>query len=109
MARTWLLRALWCSAALTGLLFLVKAGVVIALMAYYRPDLEHAYNDVLALRDVETLGILRELNPWITYLLFAGMFAILLLGGAVVVLRSSRPPARVIENSSAPAEANRSA
>jgi hypothetical protein len=98
MARNWLLKALWWSAAFTGLLFLAKAGVVLALRAYYRPDMEQSYNDVLALRDVETLGILRELNPWITYLLFAGMFATVLLGGAVVVLRSSRPPARVIDS-----------
>jgi hypothetical protein len=90
------------------LLFLVKAGVVLALRAYYRPDLEHAYNDVLALRDVETLGILRDLNPWITYLLFAGMFATVLLGSAVVVLRSSQTSARVLRIRQPPAEANRS-
>ena len=33
-------------------------------MFYYRPTLEHAYNDILALRDVTTLGILRELHRW---------------------------------------------
>jgi quinol-cytochrome oxidoreductase complex cytochrome b subunit len=33
-------------------------------MFYYRPTLEHAYNDILALRDVATLGVLRELHRW---------------------------------------------
>jgi quinol-cytochrome oxidoreductase complex cytochrome b subunit len=33
-------------------------------MFYYRPTLEHAYNDILSLRDVATLGILRELHRW---------------------------------------------
>src|ERR671921_300111 len=36
----------------------------IVLMFYYRPTLEWAYNDILALRDVTSLGILRELHRW---------------------------------------------
>ena len=32
--------------------------------SYYRPTLEWAYNDILALRDVTSLGILRELHRW---------------------------------------------
>ena len=36
-------------------------------MFYYRPTLEHAYNDILGLRDVATLGILRELHRWGAY------------------------------------------
>jgi hypothetical protein len=106
MARTLPLKAFWCTAALTGFLFLVKAGVLLALRAYYRPTLEHAYNDILALREVSTLGILQELDPWITFLLFIGLIATALLGGAVVVLRRSWRPARVVEKTSHRAEAN---
>src|SRR5207247_3992715 len=36
----------------------------VLLMFYYRPTLEHAYNDILLLRDVATLGVLRELHRW---------------------------------------------
>ena len=33
-------------------------------MFYYRPTLEWAYNDILALRDVYSLGIMREIHRW---------------------------------------------
>jgi len=33
-------------------------------MFYYRPTLEFAFNDILALRDVTTLGIMREVHRW---------------------------------------------
>jgi quinol-cytochrome oxidoreductase complex cytochrome b subunit len=33
-------------------------------MFYYRPTLEYAYNDILALKEVTTLGVLRELHRW---------------------------------------------
>jgi quinol-cytochrome oxidoreductase complex cytochrome b subunit len=49
---------------LTFFLFLVETITGVLLMFYYRPTLEHAYNDILALRDVVTLGILRELHRW---------------------------------------------
>ena len=49
---------------LTFFLFLVETVTGVLLMFYYRPTLEHAYNDILALRDVATLGILRELHRW---------------------------------------------
>jgi quinol-cytochrome oxidoreductase complex cytochrome b subunit len=48
----------------TFFLFLVETVTGVLLMFYYRPTLEHAYNDILALRDVTTLGILRELHRW---------------------------------------------
>jgi cytochrome b6 len=43
---------------------LVETVTGVLLMFYYRPTLEHAYNDILALRDVVTLGVLRELHRW---------------------------------------------
>ena len=54
----------WCMGGLTFFLFLVETVTGVLLMFYYRPTLEHAYNDILALRDVTTLGILRELHRW---------------------------------------------
>ena len=36
----------------------------VLLMFYYRPTLEWAYNDILALRDVYSLGIMREIHRW---------------------------------------------
>ncbi len=48
----------------TFFLFIVETVTGVLLMFYYRPTLEHAYNDILALRDVTTLGILRELHRW---------------------------------------------
>jgi quinol-cytochrome oxidoreductase complex cytochrome b subunit len=49
---------------ITFFLFLVETVTGVLLMFYYRPTLEHAYNDILALRDVATLGVLREMHRW---------------------------------------------
>src|SRR5512147_1691863 len=54
----------WCMGGTTFFLFIVEVVTGVLLMFYYRPTLEHAYNDILALRDVTTLGILRELHRW---------------------------------------------
>src|SRR6201988_4377799 len=54
----------WCMGGTTFFLFIVEVVTGVLLMFYYRPTLEHAYNDILALRDVATLGILRELHRW---------------------------------------------
>ena len=48
----------------TFFLFLVETVTGVLLMFYYRPTLEWAYNDILALRDVTSLGILREMHRW---------------------------------------------
>src|SRR6202795_3802571 len=53
-----------CKSGITFFLFLVETVTGVLLMFYYRPTLEHAYNDILSLRDVATLGILRELHRW---------------------------------------------
>jgi hypothetical protein len=87
MAKSLLRKAFWCTAALTGFLFLAWVGIHFALMAYYRPSAEFAYNDILALRESRTLGILRELHTRILYLLLVGLIASILLGAAVLVLR----------------------
>src|ERR1043165_4583213 len=54
----------WCMGGATFFLFLVETVTGVLLMFYYRPTLEWAYNDILALRDIYSLGILRELHRW---------------------------------------------
>ena len=49
---------------ITFFLFLVETVTGVLLMFYYRPTFAWAYNDMLALRDVTSLGILRELHRW---------------------------------------------
>src|SRR5437868_2163360 len=44
----------WCMGGITFFLFLVETVTGVLLMLYYRPTLEHAYNDILSLRDVPT-------------------------------------------------------
>ena len=54
----------WCMGGITFFLFLVETITGVLLMFYYRPTLEWAYNDMLALRDVVSFGVLREVHRW---------------------------------------------
>ncbi|HEX2972316.1 MAG TPA: cytochrome b N-terminal domain-containing protein [Tepidisphaeraceae bacterium] len=54
----------WCMGGLTFFLFLVEAFTGILLMFYYRPTVQHAYHDMVALRAQVPFGILRELHRW---------------------------------------------
>jgi quinol-cytochrome oxidoreductase complex cytochrome b subunit len=54
----------WCMGGITFFLFLVETITGVLLMFYYRPTLEWAFQDILALRDVQTLGIMREIHRW---------------------------------------------
>lgn len=54
----------WCMGGITFFLFLVETITGVLLMLYYRPTLEWAYNDMLALRDTVSYGVLRELHRW---------------------------------------------
>ena len=49
---------------ITFFLFLVEALTGVLLMFYYRPTMEWAFYDIQALRDVQTLGIMREIHRW---------------------------------------------
>jgi len=79
----------WCMGGLTFFLFLVETITGVLLMFYYRPTLEWAYNDILALRDVVTLGILRELHRWGAH---AMVIAIWLHMYRVFLTGSYKPP-----------------
>jgi len=54
----------WCLGGISGLLFLVETITGVLLMLYYRPTSEWAYLDMLALRDVVSLGMMREIHRW---------------------------------------------
>ena len=54
----------WCMGGITFFLFLAETITGVLLMFYYRPTLEWAFNDILALRDVTTLGVMREIHRW---------------------------------------------
>jgi quinol-cytochrome oxidoreductase complex cytochrome b subunit len=54
----------WCMGGLTFFLFLELTITGVLLMFYYRPTAEFAYNDIVALREHVTLGIMRELHRW---------------------------------------------
>lgn len=54
----------WFVGMLAFFLFLVEAATGALLMFYYRPTLDCAYNDMLALRDVVSWGVLREVHRW---------------------------------------------
>jgi len=54
----------WCMGGITFFLFLVETITGVLLMFYYRPTLEWAFQDILLLRDVNTLGIMREIHRW---------------------------------------------
>jgi len=63
------LRFTWCMGGITALLFLVETITGVLLMFYYRPTLAWAYNDMLALRDVVSFGIIREIHRWGAHLM----------------------------------------
>ena len=54
----------WCMGGITFFLFLLETITGVLLMFYYRPTLEWAFYDIQALRDVQTLGIMREIHRW---------------------------------------------
>lgn len=54
----------WCMGGITTFLFVVETITGVLLMFYYRPTVQWAYHDMLDLRDVVSLGVLRELHRW---------------------------------------------
>lgn len=58
------LRYTWCAGGVTFFLFLVLTFTGLLLMFYYRPTVEHAFNDILDLREQVPFGIMREIHRW---------------------------------------------
>jgi len=79
----------WCMGGITCFLFLVETITGVLLMFYYRPTGELAYNDMLNLRDVVSLGVLRELHRWGAH---AMVIAVMLHMYRVFLTGSYKPP-----------------
>ncbi|MBN2474122.1 MAG: cytochrome b N-terminal domain-containing protein [Pirellulales bacterium] len=79
----------WCMGGITCFLFLVETITGVLLMFYYRPTLEWAYNDMLALRDVVSLGVLREVHRWGAH---AMVISVMLHMYRVFLTGSYKPP-----------------
>jgi quinol-cytochrome oxidoreductase complex cytochrome b subunit len=83
------LRYTWCMGGITAFLFFVEVVTGILLMFYYRPTIEFAYRDMLDLRDVVSLGVLRELHRWAAHAL---VIAVMLHMLRVFLTGSYKPP-----------------
>jgi quinol-cytochrome oxidoreductase complex cytochrome b subunit len=79
----------WGMGLITFYLFVVEVITGVLLMFYYRPTIEWAYNDMLALRDVVSFGILRELHRWAAH---AMVIAVMLHMFRVFLTGSYKPP-----------------
>ena len=79
----------WCMGGITFFLFLVETITGVLLMFYYRPTIEWAYNDMLALRDVVSLGVLREIHRWAAH---AMVITVMLHMYRVFLTGSYKPP-----------------
>jgi len=84
------LRYTWCAGGITAFLFLVEIITGILLMFYFRPTVEYAYHDILALRESVPFGILREVHRWAAHL----MVAMVMLHMLRVFLTGSYKPPR---------------
>ena len=83
------LRFTWCMGGITGFLFLVEVITGAMLMFYYRPTPEWAYHDMLDLRFVVTLGIVREIHRWAAH---AMVITVMLHMLRVFLTGSYKPP-----------------
>jgi cytochrome b6 len=82
-------RFTWCMGGITFFLFLVETITGVLLMFYYRPTTQWAYHDMLNLRDVVSLGVLRELHRWGAH---AMVIAVMLHMYRVFLTGSYKPP-----------------
>lgn len=71
------------------LLFLVEVVTGAALMFYYRPTAAHAYLDIVALREVRSLGIIREIHRWAGHAMVVAVWLHML---RVFLTGSYKPP-----------------
>ena len=74
---------------ITAFLFLVEVVTGVMLMFYYRPTIEFAYRDMLDLRDVVSLGVVREIHRWAAH---AMVITVMLHTLRVFLTGSYKPP-----------------
>jgi cytochrome b6 len=82
-------RYTWCMGGITFFLFLVELVTGVLLMFYYRPTVQWAYHDMLDLREVVSLGVLREVHRWGAHLM---VIAVMLHMYRVFLTGSYRKP-----------------
>jgi cytochrome b6 len=68
------IRHTFCLGGITAFLFFVEAVTGIFLMFYYHPSPEHAYQDMEALREIVSFGILRDIHRWAGHLMVITVF-----------------------------------
>jgi quinol-cytochrome oxidoreductase complex cytochrome b subunit len=83
------LRFTWCMGGITCFLLLFETITGVLLMFYYRPTAAWAYHDMLDLRDVVSLGVLRELHRWAAH---AVVVTVMLHALRVFLTGSYKPP-----------------
>ena len=59
----------WCMGGLTFFLFIIETITGLLLMFYYRPTAEYAYQDIFALREHVSIGIMREMHRWAAHMM----------------------------------------
>ena len=79
----------WCMGGITFFLFLVEVITGVLLMFYYRPTVYWAYAYIMNLRDVVSMGLLRELHRWAAH---AMVIAVWLHMYRVFLTGSYKPP-----------------
>ena len=79
----------WYMGMICLFLFLVETVTGVLLMFYYRPTVQWAYHDMLDLRDVVSLGVLREMHRWAGH---AMVIAVWLHMYRVFLTGSYKPP-----------------
>jgi len=79
----------WCMGGIAAFLFVVETITGVLLMFYYRPTLDWAYWDILGLRDVTALRIMREIHRWGAH---AMVIAVMLHMFRVFLTGSYKPP-----------------
>ncbi|MHC5210928.1 MAG: cytochrome b N-terminal domain-containing protein [Planctomycetota bacterium] len=79
----------WCMGGITFFLFLLETITGVLLMFYYRPTIEYAYNDIIALREHVPLGIMRELHRWGAHMMVLAVWLHML---RVFLTGSYKPP-----------------
>jgi cytochrome b6 len=82
-------RYTWCMGGIAFLLFVVEVVTGVLLMFYYRPTVQHAYQDMVALREVVSLGILREIHRWAGHAMLVAVWLHML---RVFMTGSYKPP-----------------
>jgi cytochrome b6 len=79
----------WYMGGITLVLFMIEIVTGVLLMFYYRPTVDAAYGDMLAMRDVMPLGALREMHRWAAH---AAVICVMLHMYRVFLTGSYKPP-----------------